>query len=120
MANVSSFFLSGSVRTQDSYSRIDMQAALNSLILNSIFGLNVLSNGLSLANATHARAFRLFTSFSFELTCEPRYLKSSTTTISCPSTTSFVILASLGWLIFICSVFLMFRRNPTFAALSFY
>ena len=73
-----------------------MHAALKSLILNSIVGLEALSSGLSLANATHAKAIRVFTSFSVEPTCEPRYLKSSTTAISCPSTTSLVKTASLG------------------------
>ena len=95
-----------------------MHTALKSLILNSIIGLDALSNGLILANATHARAIHVFTSIFVEPTCERRYFKSPTTAISCPTTTSYVILASFGWFSCICLVFLMFRRNPTFAAFS--
>ena len=45
-----------------------MHVTLNSHILNSIVGVDALSNGMSLANVTHARAIGVFTSFSVEPT----------------------------------------------------
>ena len=39
-------------------------------VLSLIASLDAHSNGLSLANATHARAIRVLTYFSVEPTCE--------------------------------------------------
>ena len=73
-------------------------------VLSLIASLDAHSNGLSLANATHARAIRVLTYFSVEPTCELRYLKSSYTASSCRSRTSFVIETSF-WASFSISKF---------------
>ena len=116
---MSSFSINAFVIIQvfQSCSNIKIHAALNKRILKLSLTFRDLSIDLSLANASHASSIRIFKSRSFDLMCDPIYLKSSTMLIGWPFMARWSVGNKLDdWFSRICTVFWTLISRPTFLA----